>query len=496
MRLAHLKNIQEPSFFEELFKAPKKLVPKQENLFYKYVLSHFEEPNKISEKKGKVILEILCHCFYESDERISIFVKQQYMLLLPFYDERFTDQIFDILYIIAEKHPSAFDDQYELGPVFSHLLKINSRKVLTILNVLSNGFGDIESPWSVFDVLFKYWKRFYKECPDSYITLIVFLCRLDQSFLQGRGSICYNRIIQLLNIENDDNLELIKILYSGICKLYDCDPSIAESDTTKSKSVQKKVQNDVILRHIKIKSLQDVIVSYLLRISLDVDEDSLEIVKILLNLAKTSDKACFIIFHLAENDNVSEYLAKNLSLWLTEPLTTQQNTIILLLIVMRNQNLRKKISTRGEIMTFITKTIESDRSFISPLMKIMHKLDINELFVDSLYDNDIIALLINTAKKLESEDQESCALLIFSIFCKIEYNYSPPNFSSICNYIISVLKKQNSNMNRAAAIIMKYAQFDQCKIFFKNKNVLDLFNEIDGDKTFRTIRRKLAKELS
>lgn len=498
IRINRLRNIQEPSFFEELAKAPKKLIPRQENEFYSRILSQFEEPNKINEKKGKRILEILCHCFYESEQRISTFVKQQHHLSLPYDDDRFTDQIFDIFYILAEKHPSAFDDQYELGPIFLQLARLNPRKVLIILNVLSNRFGEIETPWSVFDILFKCWRKFYKECPDSYITLIVYLCRLDQAFLQGRGVTCYNRIIQQINTESDDNIDLLKILYASVSKLYDCDPSISEEESTKkSKSIQKTVQSDVLLRHIQIESLQTVIISYLLRIDLDPNDSNIyKIIKIILKLAKTSDKACFVIFKLSENENISEFLIKNLSLWIIEPLTTQQNTIILLLIVMRNEKLRKKISSSSEIMDFISNTIKSETSFVGPLMKIMNRLDINEDFVNTFYENELITPLVSMAKKLEKDDQESCALLIFLIFSKVEYENDPPNFTSICNFIISVLKKQNANMNQAAAILLKFARFNQCKIFYKKKKLIDTLSEIEGDKTFRTIRKKIINEIS
>ena len=162
---------------------------------------------------------------------------------------------------------------------------------------------------------------------------------------------------------------------------------------------------------------------------------------------------------------------------------------------MRNEKLRKKITTSSEIMSFISNTIDGDSSFISPLMTIMHRLIINEEFVNSLYENELITPLVNMAKKLKDQDQERCALLIFSVFCKIEYEDDPPNFTSICNYVISVLEKQNSNMNQAAFILLKYAHFNQCKILFKRKKVLDMFAEINGDKAFRTIRKKLINEM-
>ncbi|KAK8881158.1 hypothetical protein M9Y10_003888 [Tritrichomonas musculus] len=497
IKLSKLKNINEQSFFEELAKAPKKLVPKQESSFYHILLGYFEEPNQISDKKGKLILKMLCHCFYESKKRLSTFIKEQFHLELPYNEDRFVDQIFDILYIIAENHPEAFDDQYELGDSFRHILNLNPGKALTILNILSNNFGDIKSPWSIFNLLFKCWKKLYKVSPSSYITLILYLCRRDQGFLQGRGSMCYNRIVQLLNTENDDDLELIRILYSALCKLYDCDSAVAEEDISKSNPAQKIVSSDVIYRHIQIESLQNAIISFLLRVPLDPnDKNALKITKILINLAKQSERACYVIFKLAENENISTFLANNRSLWLIEPLLNQQNNIILLLIVLRNVQIRKKITQSSEIMTFISNTTnDDDPSYISPLMRIMHRLTINEEFVNSLSENDILTDIVSKAKILEDEDQERCALLIFSTFCKIEYKNDPPNFTSICNYAISVLKKQNSNLNHAAVILLKYAHFDQCKLLFRKKKLLDLFDDIHGDKTFNRIHQKLINEM-
>lgn len=156
---------------------------------------------------------------------------------------------------------------------------------------------------------------------------------------------CYNRIVQLLNTENDDDLELIRILYSALCKLYDCDSAVAEEDISKSNPAQKIVSSDVIYRHIQIESLQNAIISFLLRVPLDPnDKNALKITKILINLAKQSERACYVIFKLAENENISTFLANNRSLWLIEPLLNQQNNIILLLIVLRNVQIRENNS--------------------------------------------------------------------------------------------------------------------------------------------------------
>ncbi|OHT00441.1 hypothetical protein TRFO_32899 [Tritrichomonas foetus] len=528
-----LKDIDNPSFIKELKRSPKKLTSNQERKYYSTLLSYFHDLPNLEEEKGNAILLALCHAFFKADQRVSSFVKGRFMTKLPFSDGRFSEQLFDLLYIIASKDPEAFDENYDVAPLFRFLVRQNAPKCLVILSILTQRFADIKSPWQTFDFLFKCSKYFIESCPENYISLLVYLCRIDSGFLHGRGKFALQKIFLTLqtppnshndspNSKNDSpknkrrnspkkesslvNEKLAKVAYTGICKILDFDPSLIESF---------KIDFPLVLSHLRITNLQPPVVSFLIQFidpntlsneastsplsnleNVD-DEVIYEIIDILVELAYETSKASYILMNMASNFIVASYLVKN-SDWMKEQLYSQYYTTCLLTIIFRHKKLRRSIMKSPNFIPFLKNASDDqDQGTISPLMVIFRRLDnIDENFILDLSDNGVLESIVNKAESFEEEGPIRCALMIFNIFHRFDFEEETPNFRPICNYLISLLSYESSNRSIAGEMIVHYAHIPQCAAVFRKKKVADMFSKYGrSDKNLQTIARNFNREI-
>lgn len=505
LNLNNLQDINNQLFTQELKKAPMSLLSNQVKDFYSVLLSHFQNSQNIDQLNGNNILIIIYETLNSVEGRISTFVQRKFHLQLPYSDERFIEHIFNILHLLAEKAPYAFDDKYKMSQSFKLLINNNPAKSLVLFELLALKFGDIESPWNAFDLLFKSGKIFLSNFTTKYSNLLIYLSRNDPAFLRGRGQICFDRLsnhLSLLNHDNEhpithqDDLVMVNTLYVCLCKLFDFFESLNDKNTALNIE-SNKVPVSLISYHISIPDLQPPIVSYLLRFSICVDEyqndnvndDIQQLLKTLIELTNSTDKAGYVLMNLAQNEIFARYLASN-NFWLAKKLNPPQLTIILVMSIFQHTNLVNVISNSRYLFSFIKNVVnenENSERMIEALSEIFRKLDMNIQSVIKFESEGIIDVLLSKAEQNQENGRiVKFILSIFGEFAKFDFTKEDEemiDFSPICSFLMSIIKNQGDNMDEAANLIAKYARIHQCLDIFRKRKVHQLLESMDSKRT-------------
>ena len=486
MNISILSDVEEKLFTKELKKAPKYLNEKNEKKFYSIILSHFTDGDNLDEKKGNLILNTLCRIFSRDNNRVKSFVKGKFLRFLPFSDKRFTDQLFDLIFFIAKIEPQAFDGNNEIAQSFRSLIRSDPNKCLVILGVLSQKFADIEFPWPMFDLLFKCSQNFQKACPENYIALLLYLCRSDTSFLEGRGKNSFEKIESIL-VNGSDNCA--RTAYIALSKLVDLNPKLSNAC---------QLDGTVILKHLKVEFLQPPVISFLLRVLPNPDDPEIDdILGILIDLARETTKASLIIIQLCNNLSVATYLAKNAPLWMQDKLVSQYYTVCILSSIFAHTRLRRMITSSPEFVLFIQNTVnDPDSGLISPLMVILRRTNFDENLVLKLSKNDVIDALVKKAQSLDEDALIHCILLIFNIFGEFDYEEEVPKLSPVCNYLVSIFRDNEANRLLVAGIISRYAHIPQCARLFERKKVSEIFVQYQDDKKLQKYAKTYQAEIN
>ena len=479
----NLKSPNSPKFLPELRLSLMNLTHDQEKIFFPLLLSYFDESTEngqnLKKETGKAILSVIYKIISQPNRQINF---KRFISKLPITNEKYSNNMFDILYVLAQRDPNLFNKNISLK--FKHLIKINPVKSIVILALLASNFEMFEDPWPMIDLLFSYKGIFVKNCPLEYVTILVTLCKKDYTFLEGRASHCWTRLCSILENAPLQNENLIQITYYGICTLIDLKKDSLDFNL---------IPNEIISRHLQITNLQPCVVSFYLRVPPSPDDPNIAtIIATLLELSQEAVKPTFILIVLANDPTCASLIVQNEN-WLSKKIPTQIDTIKLLMAVMKHENLRPIIMRMSEIIDFLKNSVKEDNSFMSAILMIIRRLQINEDFITKLCRNGIIQMFVDKANTMVNFDQLNTMMILFDTFGNIFFQSSSPDYNCICDFLIKSIKKKNEISLIAAKVATHFAIHPTCLSFFRKKGVAKYIEEANDFPQLQKTSRKFLK---
>lgn len=478
VNISNLKNSNSPEFYRELERSYTNLTHSQEKLFFSVLISHFNEPS-LRHEASQAIFTTIYNLLSHANVKVSM---STYICQLPFSNPVYSDGILDILYVLANKDPNIFTK--DISTKFKLLIRDNTYKCLIILAVLANNMENFQDPWPMLDLLFSNKKIFIQNCPESYINLMVSLCKCDSAFLECRGSHCWSKICQILKSSTDEKTILTS--YYGLCTLIDLNPQICDYSL---------ISYDTIVSHFQQEAYQPAVISFFFRCSPQPNSSHIEIIiNVLIALSVESIKPTYLLIHISKNESAAKLILKK-PIWLTQQIPQQMDTTRLLLAIMRHESIRNELIDVPELITFFNNVSEVDdeSNYSYSLLTIMKKLPINEQFVLTLCKNDLVNIFVDKTKQMTNIDNIYSMLLMFDTFTKIEYSNQMPDFSSICNLLSHLIKHTKAAVG-AAKISGHFSLYKECCSVFK-QNGVDKFLRKNTDAEIIKASKKLRRNL-
>ena len=441
-------------FLDELEAAPETLHYSQGREFFNILLAYFR--TGIDEETGNLILttiaKVLCN-----DRHLSTFVTENFVIDLPFKQRAFIDGVFEVLFVLVTLDPLSFDNNKEVAQLIASSTKKNPKKVLTILALFCEKFGDAEYPWSMSDILIQEAHRFTgPDLAPNYVALVTNLCLKYKDFCQGRAKHCWKKICALL--EETDILTL-KVIYCGLCNI-------------------AKVYNegalpiDQIRTHLRVKELQRPALSLLLTQPL-AGEDCCDrpLLQIICSLAERDDKATLVLMKSARDPVFADFLIDNANFWLCKELPTVVETLRLFLVVFNHKELRQALAETPEFVEFLKLATEQENSgTLSMICTILRRIEITEDLVHRLSDSGFLRAFFAMSCELKSSTATHSALLMLDTIAKVTYTRE---FMKMCEVVNSIITEKSELSEVATLVAAQLCEYKKCALAFKRKRLDD-----------------------
>lgn len=486
-----IRNPNSPKFLDELQSAYLYLRPDQAEKFFKIILSFFDK--KIEIDTGKEILSCLCNVL-SKEAFLKIFIKKDFAPSLPFTKKDYIDDLFDVLYVIVTRYPQAFDEN--LSACFSKKIKNRGEKSLMIITTFSQHFNEIDDPWPMLNLLFTCSERFTKpDIVDSYSALLSTLVQNYPEFRREHGEDSWNVVTDMLDKITDNSK--LETLYSSLCGM--------------AESLKKvKFPFNVAKDHLRDKALAPYILNLFLLLPLRSSKDLEDrvLIKMLLKQAKTSKTASLVLFKLAENEGIAKILAND-PIWLNTDIPNIVDTLRLLLVIFKHQELRLVIAESVEFLDFLLRILKL-KQYNGIVCTIIRRIDLTpELLKNLSTSNFLIKFISQSTEKIASEESFRDALLLVDKIadtCEKEQLCNTRDMSytreliQSCNWIFSKLIVGKAGLDNlfedATLVAIKLCKIPRCAKKLTELSAIEYFEKIKSDPEKKSIARAFLKAIN
>ena len=471
-----LRSVNSPEFMDELEYSVDTIKPKQAEQYFSILLDHFQQD--VSEEAGKAILiaisKVIC-----VDDFLTIFIKNEHHLQLPFKKKQFAPEIFDILFVLVTVAPLAFDEK--LSKCFGSIIRRDPAKSLTLLAIYSQHFNEIDNPWPMVDLLIQEAHRFSSiQTAANYSYLLAFLCRKYPDYCEGRAEHCWRKIGLLLQSTD------IAVLQAVYCALF----SITE--------VYKEATSPVelMLDHLKQNELRDSVLTLLLAAPPFSSGQNRELLKRLLRIGENNHHATLVLMRMATDEEFAKFLINNAHLWMTKELPTYRETLRLFLVVYSNPDLHDMILKCDYFVGFLTMCAsQGGEDDLVIICTVLRRVELTENFVSTQEFNEFMKVYFDAATNQKpgtkvAEQSIYSAMLLTSTVAMIGYLNV---FPTIARFIVNTIKDRNALSCYAAEAATVLCAYQKCLNVFKKE---DLANYLKINmKTFTGKMKQAAPKL-
>lgn len=483
-----IRNPNSSRFLDELQSAYLYLRLDQADRFFKIILSFFDK--KLEIDTGREILLSLCNVL-SKDAFLKLFIRKGYALSLPFSKKDYIDDLFDVLYVIVTRYPQAFDE--DLCTCFQKKIKNRGEKSLMIITTFSQHFNEIDNPWPMMNLLFSS-DRFTKpDIVDKYSALLSTLVQNYPEFRREHGQDSWNIVSQMLGQVTD--VSKLPILYSSLCGMAECLKRV-------------NISFEIIKVHLKDTTIAPYALNLLLLLPLRNSKDLEDrvLVKILLRQAKTNKSASLVLFKLAENENTAKILAKD-PIWLNTDIPNIFDTLRLLLVVFKHEDLRLIIAETVEFLEFMQRLLELENKEINGIIcTIIRRLNLTPDLVKVLSSSNLVSNFIDQeTKKNPTSDSFRDALLLVQklaetcvqedLCSKLTYIR---DLVQSCSWIFSKLITDDTYelFDDATLVAIKLCQIPKCHKKFSELSAPEYFAKIPKDSSQKKIAKKFLQAMN
>ena len=469
INIKRLKNPNGRTFLDELENAENLLSKENARSFFKAVLSNFEY--EISPKIGNSILKSIQNVV-ENSKIANIFVSNDFILLLPFSQKIYANSILDIFRQLFNNDPNFFTS--EIADAFSPLIPSSPEKSLTLIAYFAKNSAKIDDPIPVFNLAMKHAELFVNDddLVFPYLTLLAYLCDNSKTFRKNRLSKC-SKILSL--VMDTDETFIIKSCYNALKTYRYLAPSMSD-----------------IKRHLKTKSLQSSVISYLiLSPPLEIDEKLLDM---FLTIASNDERGTLILLQIAQNEENAELILQNPE-WMRLSLPTPQDTLKLLLVIFHHVNLRNQAAENQYFLKLLIAVVKKtqETEVITVVCTILRRIKFTKSIVQDLKAMKFLTTFFNIALSNGENIAVHSGLLLTDTFAKISYF---PDFIPIIESVCEIAKEGGPLKNVAAQLTVDLAIYDKCMKEICKYGMESFFKKNMKDQKLRKYSQKFIQLLN
>lgn len=436
--LAVLANPDSHSFFAEISTVHIKSQTHQPGLF-RALLGNFDR--EISEEAGNAILVALCKIL-SIQVHTTAFIRGRSAERLPFSRREFSERLFDLLHVMATNCPNAFTE-----PVikqFSRIIDRDAYKSLYIIALFAKQLNNLEEPWAMVDLLFRYEASFTKpKIVENYISLLVFLCCQYPHYRKGRASACWTSICNILASQDPS---AVSCAYNALSKILEI-----------SDQLGGEFPMEMILDHITIPEIQPAVLSFLLRYHPPASNSKYtrKLVSQLLSL--TSDmRAWYLLIKMAGNESIAKMLISRPQ-WMLD--SASDHAVKLFTAILSHTNLRSLVVETDETIDFLKALVDhDDPAAAAMLCCFIRRMPLTKEFVQKLSNGGVIAAF---ADHVANNNDKRSALLLYDTLGRVSFI---SDFVDVCPFIVATIKQQEDPdlIGHALTVACLLAGFREC----------------------------------
>lgn len=460
-------------FFQEIRSVHEKMETHQPGLF-RTLLGNFEKD--ISEQAGNELLIALCKIL-SNPIHTSAFIRGRSAERLPYSKREFSDRLFDLLYILALNCPTAFTAP--VAKLFSKMIRVNPYKSLYIIGLFAKQFDNVDDPWPMLDLLFKYESHFKQlEVVENYLTLLVFLCCQFPYYRKARAAACWNTMSNILEHEDTNT---VSCAYYSLCRILEISEEFAGA-----------FPRERVLVHINNADTKSAVLSFLLRYQLPTN--SREAKPLVTELLKCiSDKrAAYILLKMAKTETIAKLLISR-SQWMADLASAPEQTVKLFTMIMSHSNLRSMLLGREETIDFLRALVESGYpDSVSTLCCLIRRMPLSPSFVQKLSTGGVVAA---AAANVVSKNDKLSALLLYDTLGRVAFI---SDFVDVCAFVVAEIKQQDDNVLSVTALTVAcmLASYQECANELVRLKILKFFRTTNVDPSLQKQAKRLLRKLA
>ena len=471
--ISNLEKLSNPKFIETLESAPLSLPKKKSKSFFKTIFKHFETKELTNDLAIKILQTIVK--VFTNDARLKDFIDENYFLKLPFNEQKYHDEIFNILYFVFITFPSALSQ--EMVENMKILIQSNPKKSLILLSIYAQHFASLDNPWTIIDLLISEGKYFSTEdISQNYISLLSFLNKYFPEYRDNRSKHCWNQIYQILSSFHN-NVKIASACYQGFC-------SIAE-DTTES----YQLPIDHIINHLQNEQLQNYVLA-LLDIAKVPEKDALTR-KLLMNLIKIAEsnvKATLVLMQLCEFTSVALELINLSSFWMEKELPTIIDSIRLFIVILKHNETRIKIAETPEFIRLMNLSLKIEKDVIIPLdCTIMRRIPLSNELILALSAINFFETFFKEAHESENFSTKHSAFLLTDTLTRFCFT---KDMIFMCDWCAEEIMKEGNFAEQATLVAIRLSQFQECKQRMKENHLKSFFKKKQNEGKIKAIETK------
>lgn len=466
--LGVLSDLGNRRFMTVLRSVPEILTSGYAGVFYETVLSHFDQ--KLVKAKGSAILSVICQIL-SSGSFTNQFTAKGMWKKLPYGRPEFSDGVFDILMILIVQKP-CFATKEFAEELFVQQIPLNPMKALTILARYAQKFYDMQNPFWMLDLLITNSEHFAtQECGIQYLSLLTYMYRQYKTFREYRGKYCWLKTCEMLKLENT---EVLKFCYSTLFSV---------SNTNKAGLLPIKE----ITLHLNNPELTDCVLPLLIVWSEHINED--EIMRILLKLARTNDKATLVLLKLCRSVENAAVLMDDDS-WINTPLPSLLDTLKIVFAVMAHKTFRRKMSNNPHLVRLLKMAAENAKhSNLSMLFGIVKRMTLTEEIINNMAKRGVFGAFLTSADECDSEIADKALFRTFEVIAR---NGFVLELIEVCRLAIREVDRRGTLDGESIRFLEACCTHQQCRSVMISMNIIEICTGLVNDTKLSVYARKIV----
>lgn len=477
--LSKLADSDDPEFLHNLRVAYLNITQNQMKEYFKILGNHFT--HKLHTKQGNEILAAIT-AVMPFERAGEIFEESGIINFLPFGLKQFSEKLLDLLFFVANKCPSVFDDSQVVAKL-SQFCESFPRKVLTIIAFYGQQWSTVKNPMTMLDILFHKSESFRNaECAEDYVSLMIWLLRNYEEFKNQRLQHCWSYLCDMLTSTAP---LVINVTYNGLCAAFEINPGLIQTFGYPS---------EAIACHIQHKSTQQATLSLLLRYPPLPNAKYIDqIIISLTELAEKDERATLLLLELATDESISDILIQHPS-WMCKGIPRILDTLRLFGIVILHNELRQKVIETHETVGFFMSLLQVNSVGVcNAVCTIMKKLSPTPEFITLLSSSGFLAGYFGVSLEMNDPSVRLSALRLLDTLSRVKF---VPEFMDMIPLVVDLCKNGGDLALPAAVVAVKLARYPKCAKEMRSKRLDEFFQQPLNDPRIKKYGNKFLSILS